>query len=173
MSRKTKRLGAYVRDRKQRHARPERVYFHVSTAPRKVLVPRRTPYQEAEPPHERRGALLFLSPRRHVRDWIDWVLAKRPGALQVEEDMRRGRHVLLYVHVVVIDPAEVHPPAERYCGEVCLRKAVRPAAIVPVRVKHFRIPNMARVWAAVERVKARRRDRARDGRDDARAAAPG
>ncbi|MBN2154383.1 MAG: hypothetical protein JW839_23205 [Candidatus Lokiarchaeota archaeon] len=162
MASKKKRLGTYVRERREKHRHPYRLLFHVSTAPRKVLLPHRTTYQD-EGDEERQHPLLFLCPLGDVKDWMSWCSDKIPRSRHKDVDrMWFGKgHVVLYVHVIRADPARLVIPRKRFLQEFISLDALRPSAIIPVRYRPGKPVNLARVASRVEQVKEMSRGRSR------------
>jgi hypothetical protein len=154
MAPKKKCLGTYVRERRQKYRHPYRFLFHVSTAPRKVLVPHRTTYQERGD-DERQQPLLFLCPLRDVRQWIGWYMGKFPRSRgkDVGQAWSGEGHIALYVHIVRVDPLKLEIPRNRYYQEFTTRDALRPVAIVPIRFKSGKPLNLARVASKMDQIK--------------------
>jgi hypothetical protein len=163
MASKKKCLGCYVRDRRQKYRHPYRLLFHVSTAPRKVLVPHRTTYQEWGD-DERQHPLLFLCPFGDIKQWMGWYTGKFPRSRgkEVSRAWSGEGHLVLYVHVVRVDPARLAIPRSRYYHEFTTRDALRPVAIVPIRFHPGKPLNLSRVASKVEQVKDFARGRGRD-----------
>jgi hypothetical protein len=160
MAPKKKRLGTYVRERRQKYRHPYRLLFHVSTAPRKVLVPHRTTYQEPWD-DERQHPLLFLCPFHDIKQWLSWCAGKfsKPHFKEVANAFSGKGHMVLYVHIVRVDPASLAIPRRRYHQEFTTRDALRPVAIVPIRYQCDKPLNLSRVASKIEQVKEWKNDR--------------
>ena len=163
MASKKKSLGSYVRERRQKYRHPYRLLFHVSTAPRKVLVPHRTTYQDGEDA-ERQHPLLFLCPYKDIKQWLSWCTGKfsRSRSHEVNQSWAGRGHVVLYVHLVYVDPARLEIPQIRFYEEFVTRDALRPAAVVPIRYQYGKPLNLSRVASKIEQVKDFARGRCRE-----------
>lgn len=144
----------YVRSRQKKYRHSVRVLFHLSIAPRKVLAPRRTTFQLSKD-DERQHSLLFLSPLNELENWTEWLLQKVPRSRRgdVLDAETGGKPIVFYIHIVRVDPADLIVPSVRNHGEFAISRAVRPAAIVPVRFQQGRLLNLSRVVARAEQVK--------------------
>nr|MDO8112960.1 hypothetical protein [Candidatus Sigynarchaeota archaeon] len=153
MARKQKILGNYVRDRRKKYQHPCRLFFHVSAAPRKVLVPHRTTWNGGD--EERQQALLFLCPLHDIKVWTDWYLSKFPKSRSkdVRDAVCKGGRLVLYVHIVRVNPADLAIPQKRFDQEFIVRKALRPLAIVPVRFTYGKPLQLSRVFSKIEQIK--------------------
>jgi len=158
MASKKKPLGHYVRERHRKYRHPFRILVHVSTAPRKILVPRRTTYQ-IPGNDERQHSLLFLCPLGDVKAWTAWYISKIPRSrLQdIARAYEKRSHIVLYAHVVRVDPADLEIPMVRFYHEYFIQKAIRPDAIVPIRYTPGKPLNLSRVASKIEQVKKIRR----------------
>jgi hypothetical protein len=156
MARKKKSLGSYVAECREKYKHPYRLLFHVSLAPRKVLSPRRTTFQVPSD-DDRQHPLLFLCPLRDVKEWLGWYLTKFPASRKKEVDrvLNKRGHLVLYVHVVRVNPDELVIPRIRYYQEFATRNAHRPEAIIPIKLTYGKPLNLSRVASKVEQVKAR------------------
>jgi hypothetical protein len=166
MSRKTKQLGKYIKSRKAKYRNPPRILFHTSPSPRKVLTPRRTSYSNGCPECERWESLVYLSPFKNIKAWAWWAIERlpQPELKRAYKSHEKGDPVILYVHVVEVDPGDVHilNEAKGYdnIGEYVTVNAVRPRAIVPIRLYHDRPLNLSRVSAVASRIKKERHSKA-------------
>jgi hypothetical protein len=155
MAPKKKHLGNYVRERRQKYRHPYRLLFHVSAAPRKVLVPHRTTYQERGD-EERQQSLLFLCLFKDIKQWMGWCVDKLPRSRNDDAKLAISgiRHVVLYVHIVRVDPARLTIPQNRYHQEFTTRDALRPLAVVPIRFQYGKPLNLSRVASKLEQLKS-------------------
>ncbi|MFX0100428.1 MAG: hypothetical protein ACFFCS_12680 [Candidatus Hodarchaeota archaeon] len=158
MSRRKNKLGKYVKSRKAKYRNTPRILFHTSPSPRKVLVPRRTGYSDGDPGCERWQPLVYLCPFNEIKDWTWWVMDKLPNAGRDRARNRfdKGEHVILYVHVVEVDPGDLHVLENRAGHEFVTGNALRPRAIVPIRYSINRPLNLARVASVAARIKKER-----------------
>ncbi len=163
MASKKKCLGSYIRERRQKYRHPYRLLFHVSTAPRKVLVPHRTTYQD-DGDEERQHPLLFLCPLKDIKEWLGWYMGKFPRSRgkDVNQAWSGEGYVVLYVHIVRVDSARLSIPWNRYLQEFTTSDALRPVAVVPVRFYPGRPLNLSRVASRVEQVNDITRHRGRE-----------
>ena len=101
MSRKKKKLKNNYTKRSKKH----KFLFHISTAPRKFLQPRRTTYYGGRDDPDRWEALLFLCTKKEIKDWINWVLTKftNNDYRRILKNFRVGGYVTLYVHIVKVN----------------------------------------------------------------------
>ena len=155
MASRKKKLGQYIKGRRVKYRHPYRILFHTSISPRKVLHPHITTYQWGGD-FDRKQPLLFLCPFKDIRNWIDWVFEKyRPAKQKALRRQVLGKDdfVLLYVHLVRVDPKDLGVPKCRYRQEFIVKKALRPVAVVPIRYYDGRPPNLAKVSACIKRVK--------------------
>ncbi len=155
MASRKKKLGQYVEGRRAKYRHPYRILFHTSISPRKVLHPKITSCQH-EGDLDRKQPQLFLCPFHDIRTWIDWVFRKysltKQCALQ-RQVLDKNSYVLLYVHLVRVDPRDLGVPKIRYGQEFIMQKAVRPIAVVPIRYYDGRSPNLAKVSSCLQKLK--------------------
>jgi len=163
MAAKKKQLSTYVRERREKDRHPYRILFHVSAAPRKVLIPRRTTYQ-AEGDEERPHPLLFLCPFRDIKQWMGGYTDKFPRSRQKDvcQAWFGHAHVVLHVHIVRVDPKHLVIPQFRFHHEYISRDALQPAAIVPIRFQWGKPLNLSRVASVAEQIKENARCRRRE-----------
>ncbi len=155
MASRKKKLGKYIQGCREKYRHPYRILFHTSISPRKVLHPKITTYQ-IYGDLERAYPLLFLCPFKDVSHWVDWVFEKHHATKQQalrRQVLAKGAPVILYVHLVLVDPRDLDVPKIRYHQEFVVKKAVRPVAVVPIRYYAGRRPNLAKVSACLQKVK--------------------
>ncbi len=155
MASRKKKLGQYVEGRREKYRHPYRILFHTSISPRKVLHPKITTYQDYGDP-ERAYPLLFLCPFKDVCHWVDWVFEKHHATKQKalrRQVLEKGAPIILYVHLVRVDPCDLGIPKIRYRDEFVVKKAIRPVAVVPIRYYAGHRPNLAKVSACLEKIK--------------------
>ncbi len=155
MASRKKKLGQYVKGRREKYRHPYRILFHTSISPRKVLHPNITSCQH-EGDLDRKQPQLFLCPFQDIRTWIDWVFRKysltKQCALQ-RQVLDKNSYVILYVHLVRVDPRDLRVPKIRYGQEFIVQQAVRPIAVVPIRFYDGRSINLSKVSSRMQKIK--------------------
>ena len=129
MARKRRRLGQYVKDRKEKYQRKKKPNYlvHVSNSPRKILYPRITPFAWDIVDDERATPLLFLSPVQEISNWLGWCYYK-----EIRKINKYG-YCLLYIHVIKVKQEEIFHPKKRYDDEFVTRFIQKPIEIIPIR----------------------------------------
>ena len=129
--------------------------FHISTAPRKFLQPRRTTFWGSSYDPDRWEALLFLCSKNEIRGWFDWVLKKFPNKEFWRNDkiLQHGGYVTLYVHIVKVNVKDLFIPETRYGKEFVIKKALRPRKIVPVRYYPYKRTDLSGISTALKYLK--------------------
>jgi hypothetical protein len=158
MASRKKKLGQYIEGRRAKYRHPYRILFHTSISPRKVLYPKLTPCQH-DGDLDRAQPQLFLCPFQDIRTWTDWVFRKYSLTKQVElqrQVLDKKAPVLLYVHLVRVNPKDLGIPKIRYGHEFIVQKALRPAAVVPIRYYDGRALNLAKVSSCMQKLKETR-----------------
>ena len=124
--------------------------FHISAQPRKYLQPYRTTWC-FEPDEDRTQALLFLCPRREIRNWISWVNGKTRDS-HLFKNLHHGGHVTLYIHIVRVKYNNLILPNPRIGGEFVSKDRLRPRAIVPIRVYSYKRTNLAKLNSVLKKL---------------------
>ncbi len=141
------------KNKKAKKRKPYSFLFHISTQPRKFLQPYRTSFCY-NPDEDRTQALLFLCPRREIKDWLCWVAEKFRGKEnhRTMKTLYLGGYVTLYIHVVRIHTPDLIIPTPRYGNEYVIKDRIRPRAIVPIRYSLTKKINLGRLNSTLKRL---------------------
>jgi len=133
--------------------KPYTYLFHISTQPRKFLQPYRTSYCYS-PDEDRTQALLFLCPRREIKDWVDWVTGKFHGKENHHtwKTLDQGGYVTLFIHVVRVYIPNLIIPSPRYGNEYVVKDRIRPRAIVPIRYSFNKRIDLSKLNSTLQRL---------------------
>jgi hypothetical protein len=161
MALKKKRLVKYIDSRNQKYRHPARYFFHLSIAPRRVLIPHKTSWNPNFNDHDRGNSMLFLTPLAQMKEWFGWVLMKYPDSehTRVLKTLDKNKYVTLFVHIVEVDPEELIIPYPRFSDEVAIQRAVRPLAIIPIRYYLNKRLNLAKVSSTLEKIKYHQKEK--------------
>jgi hypothetical protein len=104
---------------------------------------------------DRSQSALFLSPFNQLRHWCDWVTSKFHGSTGSEMMKRlfQKGFVVIYVHIVRIDPNDLEIPENRFMNEFFIKKAIKPLKIVPIRYYLDKRVDLGKVCSAVREIK--------------------
>lgn len=129
MARQSKKLGQYIKDRKEKYRKKKIPKFlvHVSNSPRRILYPKITPFAWDIEDSERAKPLLFLSPVQEVSNWLSWCYYK-----EIKQTNEYG-YCLLFIHIIRTKREELFRPKIRYNEEFVTNKIQKPIKIIPIR----------------------------------------
>lgn len=129
MARKNRKLGHYIKDRKEKYRKQKvpRFLVHVSLSPRKILYPKITPYAWDTVDQERANPLLFLSPVQEIAGWLGWCYYKKC------KRTNKFGYTILYIHIIQTPVKKVWTPKDRFNEEYVTEYIQKPVKIVPIR----------------------------------------
>lgn len=129
MAHQSKKLGQYIRDRKEKYRKQKIPNFlvHVSNSPRRILYPRITPFAWDIEDSERANPLLFLSPVHEISNWLDWCYYKETKRIN------KYGYCLLFIHIIKSQKDEIFRPNIRYNEEFVTQVIQKPIEIIPIR----------------------------------------
>ena len=147
MARKGKKLGQYIKDRKEKYRKMKIPHFlvHISNSPRRILYPKITPFAWDIEDSERAEPLLFLSPIQEISNWLGWCYYK-----EIKRVNQHG-YCLLFIHVIEPKKGEIFQPINRYNEEFVTKNIQKPIEIIPI--KYYPENNYANLHPLFTKVK--------------------